>query len=214
MDAVKEAFAKVKSDIDLLKTELDTIKSSIEELKRTLSQNPTRSTYNPTIPTHNPTHGYPLQALKPSILPISTGNDGVPTNKPTNQQTNQHIGNEGVSTQNERLNSLIRASEILESLDSLKREVRIKFKKLTEQEMTIFSTIYTLQEQYHDVDYALLSQSLNLSEISIRDYVHKIIKKGIPIIKTKQNNKRILLSISDDIRKIASLNTIIQLRKI
>ncbi len=214
MDPVKDAFAKVKSDIDLLKVELEIIKTSIEQLKQVIIQNPTHISINPTTPTHNPTHDYPPYALKAPNMPISTGNDGVPTNKPTDQQTNQHIGNEGVQASNSRLNNLIRASEILESLDALKREVRIKFKKLTEQEMVLFSAIYTLEEQGHDVDYTLLATQLNLSEISIRDYVHKIMKKGIPIIKTKQNNKRILLSISNDIKKIATLNTILQLRKI
>src|SRR3989344_4389624 len=65
-----------------------------------------------TIPTHNlnnisfqhikstdnliPTHKMPQYSLIPSDKEFSTGNEGVPTNQPTNQQTTHHIGNAGV----------------------------------------------------------------------------------------------------------------------
>ena len=201
---LKEAFQKIKQDIDYIKYEL-------EELKRTLIQNPTHQAYQPTTPTHNPTHHLPLEALKSQNTAFSTGNEGVPTNKPTNQPTNQRIGNEGVAN---RIDHLERVSEILNSLDALKKEVRIKFKKLTNQEMSVFSAIYELEESGYDVDYLLLSQKCNLSEISIRDYIHKIIKKGIPIDKIKLQNKKIILKIPQDLKKITSLQTIHTLRSI
>ncbi len=80
--------------------------------------------------------------------------------------------------------------------------------------MLVFSTIYQLEEQGFIVDYPLLASKLSLSESSIRDYTLKIIKKGIPLLKNKENNKKITLSISLDLKKIASLNTILQLREI
>ncbi|MEK6846579.1 MAG: hypothetical protein AABY16_00245, partial [Nanoarchaeota archaeon] len=98
--------------------------------------------------------------------------------------------------------------------DDLKKEVRLKFKRLTEQEMLVFSTIYQLEEQGFVVDYAILAQKLNLTEISIRDYVHKILKKEIPLIKSKEANKKIVLSIPQELKRIASLQTIFQLRNI
>jgi len=104
--------------------------------------------------------------------------------------------------------------EILESLDSLKKEVRFKFKQLTNQEMLIYSTIYQLEEQSIEVEYTLISEKLNLSESSVRDYIGKIIKKGVPLDKIKRDNKKIILSIPQDLKKIASLNTIIQLREL
>ena len=80
--------------------------------------------------------------------------------------------------------------------------------------MQVFSTIYELEEQGFIVDYNILSEKLNLTESSIRDYVLRLIKKGIPLGKNRENNKKITLSISRDLRKIASLETIHKLRAI
>ena len=217
-DPIKEAFQKVKEDIDSLKLEL----SSLKDLIQHISSN--QQTIQHITPTHNPSQ----TTISSSKTNISTGNEGVPTNQPTNHQTNQHTGNEGVqfnpnsslftkppvSFTSSRLDHLSKVTEILQSLDELKKEVRIKFKQLTEQEMLIFSVIYQLENQGFTVDYSLLSNTLKLTEISIRDYVRKIISKGIPLIKHKQQNKKILLSISQDLKKVASLDTILQLREL
>jgi len=109
----------------------------------------------------------------------------------------------------DKISHLERVSEVLNSLDTIKKEIRTKFKHLTIQEMTVFSTIYELEDKGFIVDYSLISSKLDLSESSIRDYVQKIIKKGIPITKTKENNKKILVSIDPNLKKIASLETII-----
>ncbi|MEK6854733.1 MAG: hypothetical protein AABX73_00755 [Nanoarchaeota archaeon] len=220
-DPLKEAFTKVKQDITDLKDKLLSLSEQIQELKQTLyetnkqTNQPTHiPTENPNQPTNqhiNPTHKMPLKALKPSNLTFSIRNEGVPTNKQTNKQTNKHTRNEGVSHSKEDLQHV---SQILESLDSLKKEVRLKFKRLTEGEMTVFSLIYELEEKGFIVDYPLLATKLDLTEISIRDYTHKIIKKGIPLVKTKENNKKVTLSILQDLKKIASLQTIKTLREI
>jgi len=157
------------------------------------------------------------QVLKKQNLGISTGNRGVPTDRQTNRQTNRHIIQHITAQEIEKKpieNHLDKAKEILDSLDALKKDVRIKFKRLTEKEMQVFSLLYSLEQQGEIVDYPLLSSKLNLSESSIRDYIGKIQKKGIPIIKEKINNKKILLHISPDLKKIASLDTIIKLREI
>ena len=80
--------------------------------------------------------------------------------------------------------------------------------------MLIFSTLYQLEDENNEVTYKILSQVLKLSESSIRDYVQRIINKGIPIKKEKPDNKKVILSISKDLKKIASLSTIIKLREI
>ncbi len=218
MDPVKEAFSKVKSDMDDLKSELNDLKRQMEELTRTLQQiQSNQQTNQQSIPTH-PTHDLPLYGLKSPISTISSGNRGVPTNKPTNQQTNQRTGNEGVSapipTHERRATHLGQLAELLSNLDDVKKEVRIKFKHLTEQEMAVFGAIYTLEEQGFIVDYPLLSEHLSLTEISIRDYTRKIIQKGVPINKTKVDNKRIALTVSSDLKRIASLQTIQALREL
>ena len=79
--------------------------------------------------------------------------------------------------------------------------------------MLIFSTIYTLGEQKNtEITYKIIATQLSLSESSIRDYINKLINKGIPIEKTRQNNKIILLKISQDLKNITTLATIQSLR--
>ncbi|MDO8528438.1 MAG: hypothetical protein Q7S06_00930 [Nanoarchaeota archaeon] len=232
MDSIKEAFQKVKEDMDSLREEMDILKSSFIEMgekliemydkldqkekkEQILNQNrpsfiPTHSLQNQAIPTHNPTHPYAFKPLKPQNLGISIGNEGVPTDKQTDKPTNQQIENSYKIPKN----SLENASEIFDSLDSIKKEIRLKFKTITEQELLVFSTIYQLDEEQGFSDYKVLSNKLNLSESSIRDYVGKLIKKGIPVDKKRINNKNIQLSVSQNLKKIASLATILKLREL
>lgn len=114
----------------------------------------------------------------------------------------------------DQISQIQRVSDVLETLDSIKKEIRSNFKHLTSQEMSVFSSIYTLEEQGFVVDYPLISQKLGLTESSIRDYTHKLIKKGIPIVKSKENNKKVTLTISPELKKIATLQTILALRKL
>jgi len=92
--------------------------------------------------------------------------------------------------------------------------LRLKFKRLTDQELLVFSTIYQLDEEIGYSDYKSISTKLKLTESSVRDYVGRLIKKGIPVEKTKINNKNIQLNISQNLKKIASLNTLLHLRDI
>ena len=80
--------------------------------------------------------------------------------------------------------------------------------------MLVFSTIYQLEDQAIEADYRFIAQRLGLSESSIRDYVKKLISKGIPVVKNKVNNKKITLGISPNLKKIAPLQTITRLREL
>ncbi|HTY44115.1 MAG TPA: helix-turn-helix domain-containing protein, partial [Patescibacteria group bacterium] len=194
-----------------MKNEIFHLNNAVIELKNALSKfsqspkatdNPTNipqnSAYPPNIPTHNP----PYNALKPQNISISTGNEGVPTDKQTDQQTNQHIekgsynqkGKSQMSFQSAsqylppslsspQENTIDNALQIIESLDNLKKELRLKFKRLTEQELLVFSTLYQLSEEQEYTDYKNLSERLKLTESSIRDYIGRLIKKGIPVDK-------------------------------
>lgn len=218
MNPIKESFNKVKTDVDEIKTQLNALKQQVEELTRTFQHiRISQQTNQQTIPTH-PTEDLPPQGLKSPNYDFSTGNGGVPTNQPTNQQTNQRIGNEGVltliPTHERRIAHLSQIADILSTLDDVKKEVRIKFKQLTEQEMAVFAAIYKLEEQGFIVDYPLLSEHLSLSEISIRDYTRKIIQKGVPLNKTKLDHKRIALTIPSDLKRMVSLSTIESLREL
>lgn len=231
MDSLKEAFSKVKNDISELRQELDLLKLNIEGLNNSLFEvreainglkdSPTHPPVPPThtyvLPTHdsntpthhsnNPTHFLPFKPLKDQNILSSTGNEGVPTDKQTNQQTHQQTH---LSVKNSQ-DPILDAANILDSLDSLKKEIRVKFKKLTEGELLVFSTLYQLEEQEGFAEYRALSQKLNLTESSIRDYIGRLISKGIPVEKKKINNKNIQLTISPSLKKIASLQTILKL---
>jgi chromosome segregation ATPase len=238
MEQVKEAFSKVKQDIDFLKKELDSLKNELKETRQSLielcelikkitvkqrelpeekssTDIPAHPLPNQALPADIPTHPTPFKLLKEENLGISTGNDGVPTDKQTNQQTNQQTTKGSYNPIKEREEgSLTDVAKILDSLDNIKKEIRLKFKRLTDQEMTVFSAIYQACEEEGYTDYRKLSQKLKLTESSIRDYIGRLIKKGIPIEKIKINNKNIQLILSPNLKKIASLSTILQLREL
>jgi len=236
MDQIKEAFSKIKQDMESLQYQIYSLSQEIQEINRTLSY-----LISQTQELQNQTDRQIIQTdnLYPEDFPIgnkgvSTGNEGVQTDRQTIRQTDRHIPEVRLNHVNSPLieptnqplrdptnplpedpiSNIEKVSKVLDSLDSLKKELRTKFKKLTSQEMLIFSTAYQLEDLGHSVDYSTLSSKLNLSESSIRDYIKNIIKKGIPVDKIKQNNKKVTLSISKNLKKMASLDTIIKLREI
>ena len=257
-EQIKEAFQRIKQDIDSLKKENDFFRDALintrermsetiellkklteinlnvskvlEELKSKQQEKeglnsflgvPTdRQTDRQTLQHINPTYPTHFKPLNAKILPISTGNEGVPTDRQTDRQTDRHMIKQAEIKEytsinadlQENNNSIQDASKILDSLDSLKKEIRLKFKRLTSQEMLVFSTLYQLEEEMGYADYKSISTKLNLTESSIRDYIGKLIKKGIPIDKNKINNKNIQISISNSLKKMASLQTILHLR--
>ena len=229
-EQIKNAFQKVKQDIDSINSEINLLnrflyenKEKLSEIDRSLkelslklsefspkkeeiipTQTPTDKVEIQTNQTNNPTNNLPFNPQNTQKTSFSTGNEGVPADRQTNQQTNQQ-------TEKASFNNAI---EVLSSLDNLKKEVRNKFKKITDQEFLVFSTIYQIEEEVGYADYKSLSQRLNLTESSIRDYVGKLIKKGIPVDKTKINNKMIQLSVSEKLKKIAPLPVLFQLRSL
>jgi len=228
-EEVKKAFDKVKNDIFSLGNELNLLKSDLFEIKAQLKlllerkNSPSFPTDTPTYPFKNPTANVnptdtptvPVEArgLKYPNFDISTGNRGVPTDRQTDQQTDNPTDFPSVKEQKSVSQQIFDATEILNSLDSLKKEIRLKFKAMTNQEMLVFSTIYQLEQQFPEgVEYDLIAAKLKLSPSSIRDYTQKLISKGIPISKEKINNKKILLKITPELKRIASLDTILRLR--
>ena len=142
----------------------------------------------------------------------SIGNEGVPTHKHTNTQTLQQTHK---SIQNMPNLDFEQANNILSSLDNIKKEIRLKFKRLTPQEMLVFSILYTMEEQkYTNITHKAIATQTKLSESSIRDYINKLINKGVPIEKIKQNNKTINLKISQDLKSVVTLATIQNLREL
>jgi len=187
------------------------------------------NTTHPVSSTHNSTVPQEIGGLKSPNLGISIGNDRVSTDRQTDSSTDRHMRNTLFLEENkpetnppknpeenfrENIEENIQeASQILDSLDKLKKQIRLKFKRVTPQEMVVFSAIYQLEERNPNLsNYKQISQKLGLSESSIRDYVQRMINKGIPLKKSKLDNKKIILSISPELRKIATLDTILKLR--
>ena len=218
MDPVKEAFQKIKEDVNLMKEEISRLKTELTKLSSPTSptQNLALGPSNSFIPTHSPTLPQEIGGSETTNYELSTGNRGVPTDKPTNSQTNQQtVKTSEIYEQTNEYDEIDKAKEALDSLDNIKKALRTKFKRLTPQEMLVFSTLYNLETmQLEEISYKLIANNLNLSESSIRDYTNKLIKKGIPIKKIRLNNKTIALSISPDLKRIATLPTIIKLREL
>lgn len=278
MEGIKEAFIKVKNDIDLLKKEfyfyeenikedrlkileicdiLDKINkkidiiedknnyilSKIEEKKQCLDKKQDNKTHIKTEffdflvnsvdvstgnegletnKTHIKTDRFFFKPLNGQNIPISTGNQGVQTDKQTDRQTDNQTEKSSYNKENSSLdintthnnNSIDSAKDMLDSLDSIKKEIRLKFRRLTDQEMLVFSTIYQQDDEFGYSDYKMIAKKISLTESSIRDYVRRLINKGIPIDKDKINNKEIRLFISPNLKKIASLDTILTLKDI
>ena len=142
MDPVKDAFDKVKQDIEFLKYELNTLRTGVVETRERMIEicevikkideklESRASTHKPeiqTLPTPTSTHNLPLEALKPQNLHISTGNEGASTDRQTDRQTHRQTQKEPKNEENSFENAL----EILNSLDEIKKEVRLKFNRLT-----------------------------------------------------------------------------------
>ena len=220
MDQLKEAFRKVKEDINSLKEQNQILKKEVDGIKERLQPildflqesqlkpikgDSTLIKENSANQTDNSTHLLPFKPLNHQKLGISTGNQGVSTDRQTDRQTDKVF-------QNTPLKSIDNAVNVLNSLDSIKKEIRLKFKQLTDQEISVFSVIYQLDEEKGYATYNELSKRLNLTESSIRDYVGRLLRKGIPVEKKRVNNKFIQLNVSQNLKKIASLSTILSLR--
>jgi len=183
------------------------------------AQNTQFSTGNEGVPTdtstYTPTHQQTVNFLSTShsFQPhqLSQTEGFMEAKRPLASGYNPLLKQEEIANQLD----LAKVQEALDSLDNLKKEIRLKFKRLTPQEMTVFSTLYTLENQgFEEITYKIIANHLNLSESSIRDYSNKLLAKGIPIIKNKLNNKKIYLKISPELQKIASLSTINRLREL
>lgn len=216
MDPIKEAFGKVKQEIATLQHEMQQTNQQIQSLNEiiiNLSQQ--ISALQQTNTSQLPTNQHTETSYNEGKTPLSTGNEGVPTNKPTNQQTNKHSGNEGVSAfkpavtrTEEKLNEL---SSLVTSFHEAQTHLKKQFTSLTKQEFTVYATIYQLQLEQKAVEYRLLAQKLGLTEISVRDYTLKLLKKGVPLLKIKHNNKKVLLAIPEALTQIASLPALLAL---
>jgi hypothetical protein len=125
------------------------------------------------------------------------------------------IGNEGVSLDGYSLPGYSLPGYSLPgySLDihSFKEQIPLLFSKISRQEFLTFLTIYQQEEELGKCTYNTIAQELKITPGCIRTYVSGLIKKGIPIIKTKYNNKLIILAIPDEIKGLNMKKKLIQI---
>lgn len=214
---VRESFAKIRNDMFFLSQEIMILRQEINEIRQILKSStyPAQDRHTTHIPAHNLTN----YALNQPKLEVSRGNEGVPADR-------QHIDNRHIiplkrtserpHRDQERLQYSKEYSrefsEISTLIHNLKQDLGKKFKKLTQKEFLIFSTLYTLEEELKNVTYNDLAQHTDLTESSIRDYISRLIHKGIPIIKQKLNNKLTILRIPKELKDLATLDKLSRLK--
>jgi len=199
-EKLKEAFAKIKEDIAHLDQEITLMKAQISQIYDYLTQINESDTYQ-TETRHiikNQTD-IPSNIEELSLNSVSSiGNEGVPTDRQTDRQTPDRHPTD----------TLKRTSEVVLDLQEFQR----KFKNVTQQEYLIFSALYVLSETKKQVSYRDISEKTKLTESSVRDYVGSLIRKGLPITKTKINNKQIVLSVPREFKDIATLDILSKIR--
>ena len=215
-DILKKAFSKVKEDIGVLNNRLTMLESQINLILTKLD-----SKIAPKTPNYNKFEQY-----KPSnanIQQSSSGNEGVQSfNHSTIKQSinnqaqkdprfdgytpqiqenykEQTNINHSLSTQSNTRSTNIHSL----NLQSLKKDLESRFNTLTNQEFLVFLTIYQLEEDLgRAITYLDISKKLTLTSGCIRGYISSIIRKNLPIIKSKVNNRTITLTINPEFKDL------------
>lgn len=201
-EKLKTTFQRIKQDMDSLKQEIEQIKQSLYEITEFLNTLAYQSAHSQQSSTQNQVY----EGIKP-YNDISTGNDGVPADS---QQT--------FSTQETHEIELSEPSkpfsfrDIKKIVNSLTQDLKAKFQSLSKQEFYIFSIIYSLDIQGQTTDYKTIAIKAKLTESSVRDYVARLIHKGIPLKKEKINNKAIVISVPEELKNIATLDNLTKLK--
>lgn len=219
-DKIKEAFQKIREDISFLYQEILDIKKEIQELKEYFSY----ATEVRHSADKSGSYSGNYQGDRP-YFDSSIGNIGVPS---VSQQTlgshSAHLKrtSEALETSDEEsqinMNAVDKSSFIFDKniknlLADMKNDLKSKFQSLTKQEFLVFSVLYVLEEEMKNVSYKELAQRTGLTESSVRDYISRIIRKGIPIVKNKVNNRQILVKIPSELREIATLDSLSKLKR-
>lgn len=190
-EKLRRTFSKIREDISSINNEILALKTEINTLKTTLKPSTHVSTHPRQLDPKSRHTNQEFSRIKP-YFSNSIGNNGVSTDRQTHsRQTDRHV-------------------KIAESIE---RDLIDVFKSLTSQEFLIFSVLYTLQENLkRSVTYKDISGRIGLTESTVRDHISRLIDKGIPIIKEKVSNKQVILRISDELRKIATLENLAKLK--
>ncbi len=179
---VKLSFSKVKDHIINVENELKKNKEEILQYKEELAN------LKKELEALRQEPGFRMEAQKPQesqnqgFKEVSSGNQGVYS------FTHSFIKHSFNSYAN-------KIFDFKQDFDKL-------FTGLSQQEFLTFLTIYQLEEEIKQVGYIDVAKKLNLTEGCVRTYVSSLLKKGLPLIKKKYNNRQVFLFISPDFRSL------------
>jgi len=181
-EAIKVAFRRVKDHMEALEKE---IKSNREFL---IDQNKHILTLLDQLKAQNSQ----IKALEAS----KQQNSSDLSLKNEDSSGNKGVSLDGYSLPGYSLDGYsLNIQELQENLPSI-------LSRLSKQEFLTFLTIYQLEEEVSKVTYDDVGNSLKITSGCVRTYVSGLIKKGLPVIKSKYNNKIIILSIPPEIRSL------------
>ncbi len=173
---VKSSFLKAKEHIEKLERAVEAQNERIKALEKRISQ---------LINTKKPENkeSEDLETLKTPNQQGSSGNDGVYSF--IHSFTKHSFNNYALNT------------------NGFKQDLEKAFSSLTTQEFLTFLTIYQLEEDLNrQPSYSDISNKLKLSEGCIRTYISSLIKKKIPLTKSKINNRMITVGIPKEFREL------------
>ncbi|MEM4703199.1 MAG: hypothetical protein QXP53_01815 [Candidatus Pacearchaeota archaeon] len=202
-DKIKEAFNKIKQEMEYLKREIILLQSQISQVYSFLNQVQESNASQAKTQHIEASESIELSNNEQLSLNLqsSIGNKGVPTDKQTNRQT--------INTQQTgQLKRTLISKDIVDDLKAFQR----KFQNLTKQEFLIFSTLYILSNEKKQVTYRDISMKTKLSESSVRDYILRLLRKGVPIARAKLNNKQIVLDVPRDFKELVPLDILVRMR--
>ncbi|MBL7101024.1 MAG: hypothetical protein ISS23_03665 [Nanoarchaeota archaeon] len=138
--------------------------------------------------------------------------------EPKKPNNTQNRGEEQVSSGNEGGYSFIHSftkhsfnnysqvkhsqNEKSDKFQGFKQDFDKIFDDISKQEFLTFLTIYQLEEDINKVMYVDVARKLKLTEGCIRTYVSSLLKKGLPLVKKKYNNKQVFLYILPEFRSL------------
>lgn len=103
-----------------------------------------------------------------------------------------------------------RMDEMQMFLEHQKQDIAQEVPKpsLTETEQKVFMALYTAEDSL--LSYADLSLKLNLSEIMVRNYIHNLMQKNVPIIRNNDGEK-ILLSLDPEFKRLQATENVLKI---
>ncbi len=170
-EKVKNSFLKVKEH-------MNSLENQIKELKEIILKKEEENSLLRKKELEKMADNLYQGLLNDKIEKVSSGNDGVATNK----QTNKHA----------TITKQITDIEVLKE----------KYRAVAKQKLRLYLAIYNMEEEKVPATYKTLSKSLKLTEETVRAYIFKMLEKEIPLDKHRVNNKLIVFKIPPVIRAL------------